>query len=135
MHSTPELMDLKIFARVVHTGSLSAAGRELHISPAGVSKRITRLEEQLGARLLQRTTRQVSLTEVGQGYHQRIVQVLHAIEEAESFISGAGEPRGLLHVSAPTAFGRMHIAPRLRSSWSSTRTSSSRSISATSSST
>lgn len=108
-----DLLDLKIFARVVESGSLSAAGRELQLSPTVVSKRLTRLEEQLGARLIQRTTRQLTLTEVGEGYHERVLNVLTALEEADSFISGSGEPRGLLRVSAPTGFGRLHIAPRL----------------------
>jgi DNA-binding transcriptional LysR family regulator len=109
----PDLLDLKIFARVVESGSLSAAGRELQLSPTVVSKRLTRLEEQLGARLIQRTTRQLTLTEVGEGYHERVLNVLTALEEADSFISGSGAPRGLLRVSAPTGFGRLHIAPRL----------------------
>jgi DNA-binding transcriptional LysR family regulator len=109
----PDLLDLKIFARVVESGSLSAAGRELQLSPTVVSKRLTRLEEQLGARLIQRTTRQLTLTEIGEGYHERVLDVLTALEEADSFISGSGEPRGLLRVSAPTGFGRLHIAPRL----------------------
>lgn len=109
-----DFLDLKIFARVVEAGSLSAAGRELHISPTVVSKRITRLEEQLGARLLQRTTRQLTLTEIGEGYHNRIVEVLNALEEADAFVSGSGAPRGTLRVSAPTSFSRMHIAPKLK---------------------
>jgi DNA-binding transcriptional LysR family regulator len=109
----PDLLDLKIFARVVESGSLSAAGRELQLSPTVVSKRLTRLEEQLGARLLQRTTRQLTLTEIGEGYHERVLAVLAAMEEADTFVSGSGAPRGLLRVSAPTGFGRRHIAPRL----------------------
>jgi DNA-binding transcriptional LysR family regulator len=98
---------------VVESGSLSAAGRELQLSPTVVSKRLTRLEEQLGARLLQRTTRQLTLTEIGEGYHERVLTVLAAMEEADTFVSGSGAPRGLLRVSAPTGFGRRHIAPRL----------------------
>ncbi len=109
----PDLLDLKIFARVIESGSLSAAGRELQLSPTVVSKRLTRLEEQLGARLIQRTTRQLTLTEIGEGYHERVLAVLGALEEADSFVSGSGAPRGLLRVSAPTGFGRRHIAPRL----------------------
>jgi len=110
----PDFLDLKIFARVVEAGSLSAAGRELHISPTVISKRLTRLEEHLGVRLLQRTTRQLTLTEMGEGYHERVLRVLEALEESETFVSGTGAPRGTLRVSAPTAFSRMHIAPKLR---------------------
>jgi DNA-binding transcriptional LysR family regulator len=109
----PDLLDLKIFARVIESGSLSAAGRELQLSPTVVSKRLTRLEEQLGARLIQRTTRQLTLTEIGEGYHERVLAVLAAMEEADNYVSGSGEPRGVLRVSAPTGFGRRHIAPRL----------------------
>ncbi|MDF1634009.1 LysR family transcriptional regulator [Mycoplana sp. MJR14] len=110
-----DLGDLDIFSRVVTTGSMSAAGRALGLSPAVVSKRIKRLEERLGTRLLQRTTRQVSLTEAGQGFHERILGILAGIEEAEAFVAGrAGAIRGTLRISAPTSFGRMHIAPHLK---------------------
>lgn len=108
------LGDLEIFSRVATTGSMSAAGRALGLSPAVVSKRIKRLEERLGTRLLQRTTRQVSLTEAGHGFHERILGILAGIEEAEAFVSGrAGTMRGVLRISAPTSFGRMHVAPHL----------------------
>ncbi|SOC34933.1 DNA-binding transcriptional LysR family regulator [Rhizobium subbaraonis] len=110
-----DLGDLEIFSRVVTTGSMSAAGRALGLSPAVISKRIKRLEERLGTRLLQRTTRQISLTEAGQGFHQRILGILAGIEEAEAFASGrAGAMKGMLKVSAPTSFGRLHIAPHLK---------------------
>jgi len=109
------LADLEIFARVVASGSMSAAGRELGLQPAIISKRIKRLEERLGTRLLQRTTRQISLTEAGAGFHQRVVSALAGLEEAEAFVSGrSGEVRGRLKISAPTSFGRMHIAPHLK---------------------
>ena len=109
------LGDLEIFSRVIAAGSMSAAGRALGLSPAVVSKRVKRLEERLGTRLLQRTTRQISLTEAGQGFYERIVGVLAGIEEAEAFVSGrSGAARGTLRISAPTSFGRMHIAPHLK---------------------
>lgn len=79
------LADMEIFARVVATGSMSAAARDLGLSPAVVSKRLGRLEERLGTRLLQRTTRQIALTEAGQGYHERVLGILGNIEEAEAF--------------------------------------------------
>lgn len=109
---TGSLTDMEIFARVVTAGSMSAAGREMGLSPAVVSKRIRRLEERLGARLMQRTTRQIALTEEGQGFYERLVGILASIEEAEAFVSRRNtKPRGTLKVSAPTSFGRMHIAP------------------------
>lgn len=109
------LGDLEIFSRVISMGSMSAAGRALGLSPAVISKRVKRLEERLGTRLFQRTTRQISLTEAGQGFYERIVGILAGIEEAEAFVSGrSGAVRGTLRVSAPTSFGRLHIAPHLR---------------------
>jgi DNA-binding transcriptional LysR family regulator len=108
------IADLEIFARVVSAGSLSAAGRELGLSPAVVSKRLRKLEDRLGTRLLQRTTRQIALTEAGQGFYERVVAVIAGIEEAEAFVTRRStEPRGTLKISAPTSFGRMHVAPHL----------------------
>ncbi len=109
------LGDLDIFARIVTARSMSAAGRELGLSPAVISKRMRRLEERLGVRLIQRTTRQLALTEAGQGFYERVISILSSVEEAESWIaSGAATARGVLKVSAPTSFGRMHIAPHLK---------------------
>lgn len=109
-----EISDMEIFSRVVSAGGLSAAGRDLGLSPAVVSKRLRRLEERLGTRLLQRTTRQISLTEAGKGYHERVVAILAGIEEAEAFVTRRSvQPRGTLRISAPTSFGRMHVAPHL----------------------
>ncbi|MEQ8305300.1 MAG: LysR family transcriptional regulator [Hoeflea sp.] len=110
------LGDLEIFARVVSAGSMSAAGRELGLSPAVVSKRLRRLEDRLGTRLMQRTTRQISLTEAGQGFYERVLAILAGIEDAEAFVSRRSAlARGVLKVSAPTSFGRMHIAPHINS--------------------
>lgn len=106
--------DLEIFARVVAAGSMSSAGRELGLSPAVVSKRLRRLEDRLGTRLLQRTTRQISLTEAGHGFYERVIAILAGIEEAEAFVSRRSAlAHGTLKVSAPTSFGRMHIAPHI----------------------
>jgi len=108
------ISDLDIFARVARTGNMSQAGREMNLSPAVVSKRISLLEERLGARLFQRTTRQLTLTETGEGYFKRVVDVLSLIEEAEDFVSRRNtKPRGLLKVTAPTSFSRLHLAPAL----------------------
>lgn len=108
------ISDLDIFARVARTGNMSAAGREMGLSPAVVSKRISLLEDRLGARLFQRTTRQLTLTETGEGYFKRVVDILSLVEEAEDFVSRRNtKPRGLLKVTAPTSFSRIHIAPYL----------------------
>ncbi len=108
------ISELDIFARVARTGNMSAAGREMGLSPAVISKRISLLEERLGARLFQRTTRQLTLTETGEGYFKRVVDILSLVEEAEDFVSRRNtKPRGLLKVTAPTSFTRLHIAPYL----------------------
>ena len=108
------ITDLEIFARVARTGNMSAAGREMGLSPAVVSKRISLLEDKLNVRLFQRTTRQLTLTETGEGYFKRVVDILNLIEEAENFVNRRNTtPRGLLKVTAPTSFSRLHIAPFL----------------------
>lgn len=115
MEKITNLFDYEIFARVIKAGSLSAAARELHSSPAMISKRLTRLEDRLGVRLLQRTTRRLTPTQIGQSFFERVVAVLAAVEDAENFATVDSErPRGVLKVSLPTAFGRLHIAPRLK---------------------
>lgn len=108
------ISDLDIFARVARTGNMSAAGREMGLSPAVISKRISLLEERLNARLFHRTTRQLTLTETGEGYFRRVVDILSLCEEAEDFVSRRNtKPRGTLKVTAPTSFSRLHIAPHL----------------------
>ncbi|WP_157216966.1 LysR family transcriptional regulator [Flavisphingomonas formosensis] len=108
--------DYILFARIVAEGSLSAAGRALHLSPAMVSKRLSRLEERLGARLVHRTTRRLALTEAGRAFHADVTQILAAAEQAEARVAGlATVPRGPLRIAAPTSFGRMHVAPYLKS--------------------
>ncbi len=108
------IADLEIFARVVTAGSMSAAGRELDLSPAVVSKRISHLETRLGTRLFHRTTRQLQLTETGRGFYERVIQILATVQEAEAFVSSGHERAGgALKITAPTGFSRMHIAPYL----------------------
>lgn len=108
------LGDLDIFARIVRTKNMSATARELGISPAAVSKAVRRLEEPLDVRLLNRTTRQVVVTEAGQMFFERISEVLAALNEVETFMAGKGaEIAGSLRISAPTSFGRLHVAPHL----------------------
>lgn len=109
------ISDFEIFAQVVSMGSLSAAGRDLGFSPAMVSKRIKGLESRLGVRLIQRTTRDLTLTDTGQAFYERAVTIIQAIEEAEEFVSRRAEiASGRLRVAAPTCFGRMHLLPKLR---------------------
>jgi DNA-binding transcriptional LysR family regulator len=106
------LLELTVFARIVAAGSLSAAARDLDLSLAVVSKRLTALETRLGVRLLQRTTRRQSLTEEGEAFHARCVRILAEVREAEAAVSRSRDAvAGVLRVNAPRAFGRRRIAP------------------------
>ena len=106
--------DLEIFARVARTGNMSAAGREMSLSPAVVSKRISLLEERLGARLFQRSTRQLSLTDIGEGFFRRVVDILSLVEESEDFIARYNaRPSGRLKVNASAAILRRLVVPQL----------------------
>lgn len=108
------LSDIAVFVHVVRRGSFTAAANELGLSKSVVSKYVTRLEDRLGARLLNRTTRRLSLTEVGQAFYERSQRALGEIEEAEAEVSRLqGEPRGELRLSSPMSFGILHVAPLL----------------------
>ena len=110
-----DLEDLEIFYQVVNAGSMSAAGRELGISPTVVSRRLQKLEDRLGVRLLQRTTRRIAKTEIGAGFYDRVATVLEALEEAEEFVRRRSPlVSGTLKVSVPTSFGRLHVVPWLK---------------------
>jgi DNA-binding transcriptional LysR family regulator len=106
--------DFTLLARVVEAGSLSAAGRQMGLSPAMVSKRLARLEARLGVKLVHRTTRRLTLTEAGERFHADVVNILEAVRTAEERLTGGGQrPTGPLRVAAPTSFGRLHVAPHL----------------------
>lgn len=108
------LASMAVFARVVEAKSFSAAARQLGLSKSAVSKHVARLEEILGARLLQRTTRRLALTETGTVFHAHCLRVVAEAEEAEAAVTNlTASPRGFLRVSLPMTFGRMHVAPRL----------------------
>ena len=108
------LSDIAVFVQVVRSGSFTAAAGKLALSKSVVSKYVTRLEDRLGARLLNRTTRQLSLTEVGQTFFERSQRALGEIEEAEAEVSRLqAEPRGELRLSSPMTFGILHVAPLL----------------------
>jgi len=104
--------EMAVFVRVAEAGNFSAAARALEMTPSAVSKLIGRLEDRLGARLLNRTTRRVSLTEEGRAFLQRATPILAAIEDAERAVTDLhGEPRGLLKVNASTALAQNHLEP------------------------
>jgi DNA-binding transcriptional LysR family regulator len=104
--------EMAFFSLLVRAGSLSAAARELNVTTAGVSKRLSQMEARLGARLLHRTTRRIGLTAEGEMYLEHSRRILADIEDMEQLITSAGTaPKGLLRVNATLGFGRSHIAP------------------------
>ncbi len=108
------LTDVAVFVRVVERGSFTLAADALGLSRAVVSKYLSRLEERLGARLLHRTTRRLSLTEAGAALFEASRGALERIEEAEAAVAQfQSEPRGRLRVSAPMSFGILHLGPAI----------------------
>jgi DNA-binding transcriptional LysR family regulator len=106
------LTRIRVFIQVVETGSFSAASERLGLSRAAASKYVSQLEEFLGGRLLNRTTRHVSPTESGRIYYERCKEILHNLEEADGLVSGlSGQPRGTLRVTCPTYFASRHLLP------------------------
>ncbi|HVX77405.1 MAG TPA: LysR family transcriptional regulator [Bradyrhizobium sp.] len=103
---------MQAFVAVADLKGFAPAARKLGLSPSGVTRLIAALEERLGARLFQRTTRQVALTDTGARYLERVRRILADVEEAESAAEGERtRPRGRLVVSAPIGFGRLHVSP------------------------
>ncbi len=97
---------MRVFAAVIETGSFSAAARRLGLSKALTSKYVGQLEERLGARLINRTTRRQAVTEVGGAYYERCKRILGEIDELEEAVANQhGAPRGLLRVASSRAFG------------------------------
>ncbi len=106
------LSDLAIFVQVVDRQGFSAAARSMELSKSAVSKRINRLEMQLGLRLLQRTTRAMSLTEAGRLLYERAAQGVALLDESARLAAGLVEaPRGILRVTASVTFGKLCLAP------------------------
>lgn len=98
------------FVRTVETGSFSGASRLVGATPSAVSKSVARLEQRLGVRLIQRSTRTQSLTAEGSAYYERVAPLLRAIEDAEDIVQMAETARGLLRVTVPGDIGRTLIA-------------------------
>ncbi len=109
-----DLTDLSLFVAVAEARSFSAVGRARGLATSAVSKRVARLEDQLGVRLLARTTRAVVPTEAGAAFYGRAARVLADLAEAGDEIANlGGAPRGRLRVSAPVLFGERHLVPLL----------------------
>src|SRR5579859_7376230 len=109
------LQALRIFARVAHTGSFSAAARELGLSQPSASRIIGELEKELGTALVIRTTRAVKLTEAGGDYLAQVEPILAALEEADHAARGGRELRGLLRIGVSSSFAVREVVPRLPS--------------------
>ncbi len=108
------LSELAVFVKVVEKGSFTAAAEKLELSKAAVSKYVSHLEERLGARLLNRTTRRLSLTEAGAALYNRVGLAMAEIDAAESEVMElTGTPRGRLRVTAPIYFGNAFLMPAI----------------------
>lgn len=106
--------DIVAYVRVVEAHSFVAAAQTLGMSPSAISKAVSRLEERLGARLLNRTTRSLSLTDVGASFYERCREAMAQLDHAESEVSESrGVPRGRLRVDVPVSLGRRIIVPAL----------------------
>jgi DNA-binding transcriptional LysR family regulator len=107
-------LSLSVFAKVVEQGSFARAADRLAMSTSAVSRRVAELETHLATRLLNRTTRRLSLTETGQGFYERCVQLLADLEEAEETVTAAAVvPRGTLKLTCSISFGVRHLAPAI----------------------
>jgi DNA-binding transcriptional LysR family regulator len=103
---------METFVNIVRCGSLSKAARRLSVSRAIVTRHLQQLEEHLGARLFNRTTRQLSLTDIGERYYASCSKLLAEVEEADLAVSRQqNQPRGTLRLIAPPSFGNMRLAP------------------------
>lgn len=105
--------EMEVFVRVVESGGFSAAARRSGMTPSAVSKLIARLETRLGARLVNRSTRNLQLTPEGRGFYERAVRILAEIEEAERSAAMADAPRGLVRINTSASYGNHILAPIL----------------------
>lgn len=105
------LLSMRVFQRVIDEGGFAAAARALDMSPAGVTRLVTDLEQHLGTRLMQRTTRKLALTEAGEAYLMRVRGILSEVDDAESAASqSTSDPQGVLRVLAPPLFANQLLA-------------------------
>src|SRR6188768_1806822 len=108
-----DLADLETFVAVADTGGVSGAARRLGLPKSIVSRRLARLEKELGAQLLTRTTRGAALTEAGSTFREHAARVVAELDAARDSLAPEGELRGLLRVAAPLSFGATHLAPAI----------------------
>ncbi|NQZ90828.1 MAG: LysR family transcriptional regulator [Moritella sp.] len=111
-----QLIAMRTFVRVVQTGNFSAAAREQNSSQANVSKRVSGLESLLGVKLLTRSSRELSLTEMGSEYYEKCLAILAELDEADAAVrSETASPKGTLKIAAPIALARLVLAPLIKS--------------------
>ena len=107
-----QLEDMQIFVSAVEAQGFTAAADKLGLSKQFISRRIMALEERLGARLLIRTTRKLSVTDTGRMYYERALKIIEEVDDAEQLVSSHNTaPRGTLRISAPVSFGTLHLGP------------------------
>tara|TARA_B100000497_G_C7677553_1_gene409469 strand:- start:1384 stop:2289 length:906 start_codon:yes stop_codon:yes gene_type:complete len=105
---------MKVYCSVVENDSLAGAARSLNVSPSVVSKQLSALEDRLGVRLINRTTRRISVTQEGTAYYESCKRIITDVAEAENAVSSAhAAPRGLLKITAPVTFAHRHLTPHL----------------------
>ena len=103
--------EMEVFARAVELGGFSPAARALKMTPSAVSKLVSRMEARLGARLINRSTRKLTLTPEGELFHERALRVLADLDEAESAVAASQAPRGRVRINSNVAFGLHHLLP------------------------
>lgn len=108
------LLSMRVFQKVIDEGGFAAAARVLDMSPAGVTRLVTDLEQHLGTRLIQRTTRRLALTDAGHAYLQRVRSILSEVDDAEAAASqSASELQGVVNIVAPPLFANYFLAPQI----------------------
>ena len=109
-----KLMAMQTFVRVAESGSFSSAAAQLGISVSAVAKTVSRLEDDLGTRLLERSTRRLALNDDGREFYARALQILNDVEDAEAVLrAGAQMPKGRLRIALPVLFARLTFLPRV----------------------
>jgi DNA-binding transcriptional LysR family regulator len=113
--SRTNLNEILIFMAVVDEGSFIAGGQAMGLTRSAAGKAVARLEDRLGVRLLNRSTRALSLSDEGRVFYERGLQILAAVDDAEASVAARpGTPRGLLRLTVPDAFGRLVVLPLLK---------------------
>lgn len=110
--------EMRVFTRIVETGSFSEAARRLHMTASAVGKMVGRIETRLGVRLIERSTRRLSLTDAGQGYYDRCLQILQDMDDLDNSIArGSAAMSGTIRISASVGFGIYELEPLLPAFW------------------